>query len=278
MIVKRKRLKPKIKKFLFLFIIYLCIDGFIYSSVNMYYWVIDNKKEKEIIKEINNFVDVKEHIDNENTSVIYQENINEFDPYWDYIKMSLIDVDFNELKKQNPDTAGWLQVGGTNINYPFVQTSDNKFYLNHNFNKIKNIAGWAFMDYRNNKYEYDRNTIIYGHALKSGAIFGTLKNILKENWQNNTNNHIVKLSTETENTLWQVFSVYTVPTTSDYLQTTFLSDEEFLTFANMLKDRSVYNFNTNINPTDKILSLSSCYITSDNKVVLHAKLIKVEKK
>lgn len=112
----------------------------------------------------------------------------------------------------------------------------------------------------------------------SGAIFGTLKNILDSNWQNNLNNHIVKLSTEYENTLWQVFSIYTIPTTSDYLKINFSTDEEFLEFSNMLLKRSIYNFNANVNELDKILTLSSCYITSDEKVVLHAKLIKREKK
>lgn len=85
----------------------------------------------------------------------------------------------------------------------------------------------------------------------------------------------VKISTETENTLWQVFSVYHIPTTSDYIQTEFNSDQEFLRFANMLKDRSSYNFDTNISEIDKILTLSTCYSKTD-KVVMHAKLIKRE--
>ena len=88
-------------------------------------------------------------------------------------------------------------------------------------------------------------------------------------------NYIVKISTETENTLWQVFSVYHIPTTSDYIQTEFNSDQEFLRFANMLKDRSSYNFDTNISEIDKILTLSTCYSKTD-KVVMHAKLIKRE--
>lgn len=56
-----------------------------------------------------------------------EEKLN--NPYWDYIKMNLINVDFAQLKAQNNDTAGWIQVNGTNINYPFVQTTDNSYYL-----------------------------------------------------------------------------------------------------------------------------------------------------
>ena len=64
--------------------------------------------------------------------------------------MNLIDVDFTELKQTNSDVIGWIQVNGTNINYPFVQTNDNSYYLTHAFNKSYNDAGWVFLDYRNN--------------------------------------------------------------------------------------------------------------------------------
>lgn len=106
-------------------------------------------------------------------------------------------------------------------------------------------------------------------------MFGSLKNILKSGWLNNSNNYVVKLSTETENTLWQVFSVYRIPNTSDYIKVNFNTNDEFLTWATILKDRSSYQFNTNINKNDNILTLSTCY-NDYEKVVLHAKLIKKE--
>ena len=106
-------------------------------------------------------------------------------------------------------------------------------------------------------------------------MFESLKNILKSDWLNDTNNYVVKLSTETENTLWQVFSVYIIPTTTDYIQTNFISDYEFNEWTNMLLKRSAHNFNTSINEIDKVLTLSTCY-NDEEKVVLHAKLIKKE--
>lgn len=116
--------------------------------------------------------------DTEETEIIEQEEVPEFNPYWDYIKMNLIDVDFSELKEMNSSIAGWIKLGGTNINYPFVQGNDNSYYLTHSFNKSGNQAGWIFLDYRNNKDEYDKNTIIYGHALQTGSMFGSLKDVL----------------------------------------------------------------------------------------------------
>ena len=187
--------------------------------------------------------------------------------------MNLIDVDFNDLKNINPSTIGWIQVNGTNINYPFVQTNDNKYYLNHSFNKSKNSAGWVFMDYRNNISVLDKNTIIYAHGRLDNTMFGSLKNILTSGWLNNKNNYIVKLSTEYENNLWQVFSVYKIKTTNDYLQISFISNESFLEFTDKLIKRSDFNFNTKVNENDKILTLSTCY-NEKEKVVLHAKLIK----
>lgn len=86
-----------------------------------------------------------------------------------------------------------------------------------------------------------------------------------------------KFKTEYENTLWQVFSVYHIPTTSDYIQTSFKDDSDFESFANMLLNRSAHNFNTTISASDRILTLSTCYDKTD-KVVLHAKLIKREAK
>ena len=106
-------------------------------------------------------------------------------------------------------------------------------------------------------------------------MFGSLKNILSSGWLNNTNNYVVKLSTETENTLWQVFSVYHIPTTSDYIKVHFSSNEEFTKWSKMLLDRSAHNFNTTINENDKVLTLSTCF-NDKEKVVLHAKLIKKE--
>ena len=133
------------------------------------------------------------------------------------------------------------------------------------------------MDYRNNIENFDRNTIIYAHGRYDNTMFGTLKNVFQNNWLNNQSNFIVKLSTPYENTLWQVFSVYRIKTTDDYIQVYFNDDDEYQKFLNMIIGRSMHNFNTTVNANDNILTLSTCYNESD-KVVLHAKLIKKEVK
>lgn len=267
--VKKNKLKVMIP--ILLMIVFGVI--LIISIIKIIGWNKDNDNTSKQIEIVQDEAKIEEVEDDDNTKIIEQPvKVPKTNPYWDYIKMNMINVDFTELKKINNDVKGWIQVNGTNINYPFVQASDNKYYLNHSFNKSLNYAGWVFLDYRNNLTN-NKNTIIYAHGRLDKTMFGSLRNILSSGWLNNSNNYVVKLSTEKENTLWQVFSVYHIPTTSDYIQTEFSSDDEFLQLITKLKDRSMFNFNTDVNSNDNILTLSTCYSDTE-KVVLHAKLIK----
>ncbi len=271
-----KEKKIKWKNILVILLLLIFITIFIVSIINITKWNIDKKNTQNQEIEINKVTEIVEIIDNEETKIIEQiEEPSKANAYWDYIKMNMINVDFNELKQINSNVKGWIQVNGTNINYPFVQTNDNEYYLTHSFNKKYNKAGWVFLDYRNNIKTLNKNTIIYAHGRTDTTMFGSLKNIIKSDWYKNSNNYVIKLSTEYENTLWQVFSVYRIETTSDYLQIEFNNDIKYQEFLNKLINRSVFNFNTTINSTDNILTLSTCY-NNDEKVVMHAKLIKQE--
>lgn len=268
-IKKRKKLNVKNLCLLIFFLVMLIV--FLFSLIKVIMWIIDNNNTNDIIKKVADTYEINEKsYDNE---VIINEN--EKDIYFDYMNLKFIDVDINKLKTFNPDTIGFIKVMGTNINYPFVQTIDNDYYLNRSYDKTYNNAGWIFLDYRNNEFN-DKNTIIYGHGRINGTMFGSLKDTLKSSWQNNKDNYIIKISTEKENSIWQIFSVYKIATTSDYLQTSF-SDNEFESFINLIKGRSSYNFETNVTNEDKVLTLSTCYNDND-KMVVHAKLIKYVQK
>ena len=247
------------------------------SIYNIIKWKLDSNKTNEEINTIQENTNIEEVKDNKGTEIIKQaKKIPKENPYWDYIKMNMIDVNFDNLKKINSDVVGWIKVNGTNINYPFVQSKDNKYYLTHSFSKSYNNAGWVFLDYRNNNIN-NRNTIIYAHGRTDKTMFGTLRKVLNNGWINNTNNYVIKISTEKENSLWQIFSIYHIPTTNDYLQTEFKDEREYQRFLNILKNRSNHNFNTSITSNDTILTLSTCYNDSE-KMVVNAKLIKKQKK
>ena len=175
-----------IKKFinilLTIFII-VCVGLLVYSGYNIYSWHISNKKIDEQVDNIEKVTEVKEVDDNSNVELVNppkEEKKTSY--YWGFIKVKLIDVNLDELKKINEETVGWIQVAGTTVNYPIVQHSDNKFYLTHQFDKKYNDAGWIFMDHRNNSEDFDSNTIIYGHGRLNKTMFGSLKNVIKKSW------------------------------------------------------------------------------------------------
>lgn len=242
-----------------------------------FYFIITWFKDKNDIKHMTNIINDSIYINNERSNSFINPPDNLNDSYYLYKDESLMIVDFRELKSINSDVIGYIKVLGTNINYPIVQSSNNDYYLTHNFNNNYSKAGWIYADYRNNSNLLDKNNIIYGHGRLDGTMFGTLKNVLTEDWLNNTNLHLIKLSTISENSLWQIFSVYTIYKENYYITTKF-SNESFNKFINTIKDRSIYNFNTRINQNDKIITLSTCLDDFGNRIVVHAKLIKKETK
>ena len=268
-----KTIKPKrkLRKQIVVIILIFFISLACFSLYKVLMWRQDNKEIKEQVEKIEESITIEEVKDEETVEVNPPEE-KESD-YWYYVNMPLISVDFNELLNKNKDTIGWIKVNGTNINYPVVQTKDNDYYLTHAFNQTYNDAGWIFMDFRNDINSLSNNTIIYGHSRLDKSMFGSLKNITKSNWYKNKDNYIIKLSTPEKNTMWQVFSVYRIPTESYYITTEFSSNDEYQIFIDTISGRSIYEFNTKPNVNDKILTLSTC-ADGDKKVVMHAKLIK----
>lgn len=273
----KKKLHLKRKSCPLLLMLLLSLILTIYGFVHIILWIFDNYYNQKEVDDLKEKVSISNRKSKEDEKAINESNISSFDPYWDFIKMDYMEVDFSDLEKENQEVVAWVFVAGTNINYPVVKHSDNEYYLDHGFYGSKNEAGWVFMDYRNQIENFDKNTILYAHGRKNGSMFGSLKNILSSKWYQNPNNYVIKLSTKYENSLWQVFSVYHIPTTSDYIQTHFLDQYQFSSFLELISERSHYDFKTGVGETDKILTLSTCF-NDHEKVVMHAKLIKMQKR
>ncbi len=197
--------------------------------------------------------------------------------YWDYMNVPFMNVNFNELLSKNADTVGWIKVDGTKVNYPVVQTDNNDYYLSHAFNKKSNAGGWVFADYRDDFEEFGKNTIIYGHNMNNKTMFGSIPQMLNKSYLNNSDNYYIKISTPTCNTVWKLFSIYTIEPEVYYLKTNFRT-YSFEEFINTLKSRSTYNFGIDVTPDDKILTLSTCDNTGTKRVAVHAKMISIEYK
>lgn len=91
-----------------------------------------------------------------------------------------IDVDWDSLKAINEDIVGWLYVEGVDISYPIVHTTDDDYYLHRTFEKKDNFAGSIFVEYKNSGSFSDPNTIVYGHNMKNGSMFGSLSHVESE--------------------------------------------------------------------------------------------------
>ena len=272
---KKRKLKKSVKKAILTIFLLITLAVMIFCIIKILFWANDNKKTSEITKDINEQVTI--NTSEEKIIDIIDPDAPAEDPIWSYDSSLVKNVDLSKLYAINNETVGWIIVNNTNINYPVVQHADNDFYLNHTFDQKKNGAGWVFMDYRNNYKELDKNTIVYAHGRQNNTMFGSLRKTLNSSWYGNPDNYIINFSTENYNSLWQIFSLYKIPTTSDYLQIIFSTDDEYLKWLNMLKDRSICDFKTNINSEDKIITLSTCY-NDEEKIVVHAKLIKLQNK
>ena len=239
-------MKKKKKTIVKIFMI-VCLLVLLYSIFNIVMWYVDNKKNESIKEEINNIINDNTDDDNK--------------------------IDFKALKEKNKEIVAYLKVNNTNIDYVVVKGEDNSFYLKHNLYKDNNRAGWIFMDYHNKLDGNDKNIVIYGHNTMDGTMFGTLKNVVKEDWYKNTDNHIIKLVLEDEVLTYQVFSTYSIKVEDYYINTLFKNNNEFDKFVNTIKKRSVYNYGVDVNGEDHILTLSTCTGNGKSRMVLHAKLI-----
>ena len=177
------------------------------------------------------------------------------------------------LTSINPDVIGYLKVQNTNVDYPVVTADDNQYYLKKNLYREDDKNGWVFMDFRNSDKNLNDNTIIYGHNMYySGVMFGTLHRALNSSWYSNPENLVITFDTMYESMKWQIYSIYTIPKTSDYLQISFSSDEEKDAYISMTQSRSIHNFDISVTHDDYLLTLSTC--TGNNeRLVIHAKRI-----
>lgn len=267
----KKKKKLVLKTWVLKVLIVLFSLALILSLLKIYFWTQDNKKIVDITKEINEIV-TPTPIEEEGELINPPED--KANDYWDYVKLPFYEVDFTALKEKNPDTIAFIHMQGNNINYPVVQTDNNDYYLKHAYDKSKNSAGWVFMDYRNNITTLSDNTVIYGHGRLDETVFGSLKNALTANWQANKENYVIWLTTEKENLVFQIFSIYTIPSENYYIETDFSSSADKEKWLNTMKERNTTSFDTSVNTNDKILTLSTCQNNNGGRIVVQAKLIK----
>ena len=177
-------------------------------------------------------------------------------------------VDFAVLQTISSDAMGWMSSKDGAINYPVVQGTDNDYYLDHLIDGTKNDSGSLFMDFRNAKDLTDRNTFIYGHNMRSGAMFGRLGDMGAAE---------LELITPDGKYRLKGFAGYVTPGNSDIYQIEFADDEEFGQYLERIRLMSQFDSMTEVTGQDRIVTLSTCaYDYDDARYVLHCKIEKLD--
>ena len=189
--------------------------------------------------------------------------------------------ELTDLYAENPDLVGILEVVGTDINYPVVQTiSDPEYYLRRDFYGKESTSGTLFVDYRCDIVNPTTNTIIYGHNMRSGTMFGGLKRYLKQDYYQSHKSIIFKtLYEEQEYEIVGVgLSAVGYDDDENYKYYDFINavtGSELQEFLNNIQSLSVYDETIDISATDKILTLSTCNsYTEDGRMFVVAKRVK----
>ena len=269
MVIKMKETNEKkrnVMHTILLFLRIICIITIIGCLIYIGNWYLENRKNANMLNEVTD----ASIINTKTIDIPITEESSEGEPA-QTIQIQTYELDFDKLFSVNKSTVGWINVPNTSINYPVAQAPNNDFYLSHSFDNSRNTAGWIFADYRNKFDGTDKNIIIYGHNRVDTSMFATLKNTQKPYWYNDKNNKYLTFTTPNGIDIYEVFSVYTIKMETYYLTTDFYNDEDFQSFVDTIKGRSIHNFGTSVNSSDSILTLSTCDATGKSRVILHAK-------
>ena len=195
------------------------------------------------------------------------------------VKVPEVLDEYAGLYAENSDTIGWLKIDGMTIDYVVMQAPDeiNK-YLRHDFYGKDSTRGCLFVDEYCDIFNSD-NIIIYGHNMKDGSMFGTLDSYADESFY--AEHKIIRFDTIYEKHSYEVVAAIStsIPAKDEdvfrYYEYTSSNDEEtFLDYADFIEKNKLYDTGVEINPGDKLLTLSTCaYHTTDGRFIVVARQI-----
>ena len=187
--------------------------------------------------------------------------------------------EYQTLYQKNKKLIGWLKIDDTIIDYPVMQTSNNEYYLDHNFNQEYDKNGSIFLDAECGIYPRSTNLIVYGHHMKSGKMFGQLQKYAKESY--GKKHDLIQFDTIYEKGTYQVMYVFRsqVYNEDDFVFKYYQfidanSEEEFNSYMKEMAAISLYDTEVTANYGDSLLTLSTCdHSQEDGRFVVVAKKI-----
>ena len=188
-----------------------------------------------------------------------------------------IEVDFDKLKSVNEDVVGWIYVDALpDISYPIVKGKDNQTYLLQTYEKNYNFAGTIFVDYENSGDFSDCNTLVYGHNMKNGSMFGHLKKFREDDKLYKQDKYFWILTPE-RNYRYEIITAYTTGVNSDTYTLFKGPGEEFEKYLETIKGYSeIQTDDTDLTIKDRIVTLSTCTGNESTRFVVQGKRVDAE--
>lgn len=170
------------------------------------------------------------------------------------------------MLEENSDFKGWITIPGTKVDNPIYQTTNNDYYLNHNQLKQSSVYGALYFDYRNKITEekQDQNLIIYGHEMKNGSMFGSLKKLKSLDFYKQY--PTLEFTTLYEKHTYKIYSIFILNALKEdddgYIynvyRESFGNEEDFDYWVKEAFDRSIINTGVDVEYKDDILTLITC--------------------
>lgn len=192
-----------------------------------------------------------------------------------------IPIDFAALQQQNPDVYAWIQVPGTEVDYPILQSSnDNTYYLNHTIDGEEKKEGAIFTENYNTKTFEDPNTVIYGHDMKNGSMFQSIHKYMDRSFFDNNRDIVIYMPDQILH--YKIFAAYLTDNRHLLMNYNFWSKDEYQQYLSSIfsmRDMNAFiDTSTEVTTEDKIITLSTCYAgISTQRYLVQAVLVSIEK-
>ena len=257
---ERKKRSNKIQIIMLIIIFVISMGVFMYKLITNYN---QSKSDRDIRKELTSNNDI-----NEKTPEVKEKTKKE---------------KLEELQKINPDIVALIEIKGTKINYPVVQTEDNSYYMTHNYKKEESKDGALFLD---KDYDWNKpstNLLIYGHNnIGSKEMFVDLTKYKKESFYKE--HKTINFTTNEEEAEFEIISVFLSRVYYQHEKNVFRyyyfidaeSKKDFNSFIDNAKKVSLYNIDATATYGDQLMTLSTCDYSQTNGrlAVVARKIIK----
>lgn len=246
--------REKIKNIIYV----ICIIVFVISIIYIINYVLTTKKTKT------DLIEIREIMEKEEESI--GETNNNIEEKVDSYKIEQL----KKVQEKNSEIVAWINIEGTEINYPVLQTNNNEYYLTRNYKKEYDSNGSIFLDYR---YDFSRpsdNFLIYGHNNNNGLMFDKLLDYEDINYYKA--HPEINLITLEEDATYKIISVFKAQAYKNNVEDNFLyynyvdfeTDEEYYNYISNCINSSLYKIDEVVDTRQKLLTLSTCEYSKKN--------------